>query len=32
LLRRDEPIEGEYLLVGGALYAVFVATVIFTIL
>ena len=32
LLRSDEPIEGEYLLVGGALYAVFVATVIFTIL
>jgi cation:H+ antiporter len=32
LLRRDEPIEGEYLLVGGALYAAFVATVIFTIL
>jgi cation:H+ antiporter len=32
LLRRKEPIEGEYLLVGGALYAVFVAVVIFTIL
>jgi cation:H+ antiporter len=32
LLRRDEPIEGEYLLVGGVLYAVFLATVIFTIL
>jgi cation:H+ antiporter len=32
LLRRKEPIEGEYLLVGGALYAVFVVTVIFTIL
>ena len=32
LLRRKEPIEGEHLLVGGALYAVFVAVVIFTIL
>src|SRR5215218_166231 len=32
LLRRKEPIEGEHLLVGGALYAVFVALVIFTIL
>jgi cation:H+ antiporter len=32
LLRREEPIEGEYLLVGGALYAVFVAVVVITIL
>ena|SRR5215211_885377 len=32
LLRRKEPIEGEYLLVGGALYAVFVAVVVFTLL
>src|SRR5215216_1785545 len=32
LLGRKEPIEGEHLLVGGALYAVFVAVVIFTIL
>jgi cation:H+ antiporter len=32
LLRRNKPIEGEHLLAGGALYAVFVAVVIFTIL
>jgi cation:H+ antiporter len=32
LLRRKKPIEGEHLLVGGALYAVFVVAVIFTIL
>jgi cation:H+ antiporter len=32
LLRRADPIEGEYLLVGGALYAVFVVVAIFTIL
>jgi len=32
LLRRNEPVEGEYLLVGGALYVVFAAVVIFTIL
>jgi cation:H+ antiporter len=32
LLRRDKPIEGEHLLVGGALYAVFVVVAIFTIL
>jgi cation:H+ antiporter len=32
LLRRTEPIEGEYLLVGGALYAIFVVVAIFSIL
>lgn len=32
LLFLKRPIEGEYLLVGGALYAVFVVTAIFTIL
>jgi cation:H+ antiporter len=32
LLKREEPIEGEHLLVGGALYAVFVAVVVITIL
>ena len=32
LLRRNKPIEGEHLLVGGALYAVFVAVVVITIL
>ena len=32
LLRRKKPIEGEHLLVGGALYAVFVVVAIFTIL
>jgi cation:H+ antiporter len=32
LLRRKEPIEGEYLLVGGVLYAIFVVVAIFTIL
>jgi cation:H+ antiporter len=31
LLRRKEPIEGEYLLVGGALYAVFVVVAILSI-
>jgi hypothetical protein len=28
LVRRKEPIEGEYLLVGGILYAVFVVAAI----
>jgi cation:H+ antiporter len=32
LLRRKKPIEGEHLLAGGALYAVFVVVAIFTIL
>jgi cation:H+ antiporter len=32
LLRRNKPIEGEHLLVGGALYAAFVVAVIFAIL
>ena len=32
LLKRKKPIEGEHLLVGGALYAVFVAVAIFSIL
>jgi cation:H+ antiporter len=32
LLRRKKPIEGEHLLVGGALYAVFVVVAIITIL
>ena len=32
LLRRKKPIEGEHLLVGGALYAVFVAVTLITIL
>ncbi len=32
VLRRKEPVEAEYLLVGGALYAAFVAVTIFTIL
>jgi cation:H+ antiporter len=31
LLRREKPIEGEHLLVGGVLYAAFVAAAIFTI-
>jgi cation:H+ antiporter len=31
LLRREKPIQGEHLLVGGALYAVFVMAAIFTI-
>jgi cation:H+ antiporter len=31
LLKRKKPIEGEHLLVGGALYAVFVAVTIFSI-
>ena len=31
LLRREKPIEGEHLLVGGVLYAAFVAATIFTI-
>jgi cation:H+ antiporter len=31
LLRRKEPIEGEHLLLGGALYAVFVVAAIFSI-
>jgi cation:H+ antiporter len=31
LLKRKKPIEGEHLLVGGALYAVFVAVAIFSI-
>jgi cation:H+ antiporter len=31
LLRRADPIEGEYLLVGGALYAVFVVVAVITI-
>jgi cation:H+ antiporter len=31
LLGRKKPIEGEHLLAGGALYAVFVAAVVFTI-
>src|SRR3712207_3188152 len=32
LVRRKEPIESEYLLVGGALYAVFVVVALITIL
>src|SRR5215217_2061395 len=32
LVRRKEPIEAEYLLVGGALYAVFLVVALFTIL
>jgi cation:H+ antiporter len=32
LLRREKPIEGEHLLIGGALYAVFVVVALFTIL
>ena len=32
LLRRKKPIEGEHLLVGGALYAVFVVVAIFALL
>ena len=32
LLKRKKPIEGEHLLAGGALYAVFVVVAIFTIL
>jgi cation:H+ antiporter len=32
LLRREKPIEGEHLLVGGGLYAVFVVVALFTIL
>jgi cation:H+ antiporter len=32
LLRRKKPIEGEHLLAGGALYAVFVVVAIFTVL
>jgi cation:H+ antiporter len=32
LLKRQKPIEGEHLLVGGALYAVFVVVAIFSIL
>jgi len=32
LLRKADPIEGEYLLVGGALYAAFVVVAIFSIL
>jgi cation:H+ antiporter len=32
LLKREKPIEGEHLLVGGALYAAFVAVAIFSIL
>jgi cation:H+ antiporter len=32
LLRREKPIEGEHLLVGGALYAVFVVVALITIL
>src|SRR5215218_3799815 len=32
LVRRKEPIEAEYLLVGGALYAVFLAVALVTIL
>jgi cation:H+ antiporter len=32
LLKRKKPIEGEHLLVGGALYAVFVVVAIFSIL
>jgi cation:H+ antiporter len=32
LLRRKKPIEGEHLLVGGALYAVFTAVAILSIL
>jgi cation:H+ antiporter len=32
LLRRKKPIEGEHLLVGGALYAVFVVAAVMTIL
>jgi cation:H+ antiporter len=32
LLRRKEPIEGEHLLVGGGLYAVFVGAAIFSVL
>jgi cation:H+ antiporter len=31
LLRREKPIAGEHLLVGGALYAAFVAAAIFSI-
>ena len=32
LVRRKKPIEAEYLLVGGALYAVFLAVALVTIL
>lgn len=32
LVRRKEPIESEYLMVGGVLYAVFLAAALFTIL
>ena len=32
LLKRKKPIEGEHLLIGGALYAVFVVAAVFTIL
>ena len=32
LLRRKKPIEGEHLLVGGALYAVFVVAAVFSLL
>jgi cation:H+ antiporter len=32
LVRRKEPIESEYLLVGGALYAVFLVVALVTIL
>jgi cation:H+ antiporter len=32
LLKRDKPIEGEHLLVGGALYAVFVVVAVISIL
>jgi hypothetical protein len=31
LLWREKPIEGEHLLVGGALYAIFVVVAIFSI-